>query len=64
MDTTDRERVVKGMHLLTVGKWSLKQSRLPAIAAMINARPDVDTLVLEVRWLWMLLLLLAHIDLL
>ncbi len=38
------------MALLTVGKWSLVRSRLAAVAAMLNARPDAEAVVLEAKF--------------
>ncbi len=43
-------RVMLGMALLTVGKWSLVRSRLAAVAAMLNARPDAEAVVLEAKF--------------
>lgn len=48
MITKYGQKLKLGMSLLTIGHWSLVRSKYAAVAAMLNARPDGDTLVLEV----------------
>jgi hypothetical protein len=48
MVTRGGQKLRLGMALLTVGQWSLVRSKFAAVAAMLNARPDGETVVLEV----------------
>jgi len=45
-------RLIPGMALLSVAKWSLVRSKIATIAAMLNARPDSDTAEVQVSLLW------------
>ena len=50
LTTHGKQRLHKGMALLTVGKWSLLRTKLATVAAMLNSRPDGDTVVLEAKF--------------